>query len=195
MRRASPGARPARPWLRDGLPAALSGGPGALPAGARFVSAGIGGTGLALSLRRPGLLLRNLLHGTALGADATACGLAVFKQTGHFTPCASLARQVSRQRNVDRHDRRTGHPLPAAVPAADRVNAARRAAAAPSRVSAQHARALGGAWALTPQARRKAEWLRTRTGRVSRMVDTAAGQATPQDTAVAVLSVNQNHAF
>lgn len=145
--------------------------------------------------RISGEFVRNLQHDTAFGADTSAAYLALFRQVGAFTPYVSVAGQRSRQSAFDWYDRLTANPLPAVVPGAALVNAAQRVAAESFWVTDQRSLALGASWALTPQVKLKAEWLHTRIGRVSRLVDTPAGEPTPQHTGVNVLSVNLNFAY
>lgn len=151
--------------------------------------------GLGQGWRITSEFVRNLQHDTHFGADASAGYVAVFKQIGASTPYLSLARQASRQSTFDWYQRLTGHPLPAALPGADLINAAQRVAAESYWVTSQQSLALGAAYALSPQLKLKGEWLHSRIGPVSRMVDTPAGQPTPHDTAVNVLSVNLNFVF
>lgn len=145
--------------------------------------------------RVSGEFVRNLQHDTAFGADTSAAYVALFHRIGAFTPYVSAAGQRSRQSAFDWYDRLTAHPLPAAVPGAAAINAAQRVAGESFWVTDQRSLALGTAYALTPQVKLKAEWLHTRIGRVSRLVDTPAGAPTPQHTGVNVLSVNLNFAY
>jgi opacity protein-like surface antigen len=139
--------------------------------------------------------VRNVQHDTPFGADATAGYVAVFRRLGAFTPYVSLAAQRSRDATFDWYERLTNRPLPALVPGADLINAAQRVAAESYWATSQRSLALGTSYALTPQVKLKAEWLHTRIGRVSRLVDTPAGEATPQHTGVNVLSFNLNFAY
>lgn len=151
--------------------------------------------GLGQGWRVTGEFVRNLQHDTSLGADTSAAYVALFRQIGGFTPYASLSGQVSRQATFDWYDRLTANPLPAVVPGAAQINALQRIAAESFWVSSQHSLALGSSYALSPQVKLKAEWLHTRIGRVSRMVDAPAGEPTPQHTGVNVLSVNLNFVY
>lgn len=151
--------------------------------------------GLGGGWRISGEFVRNLQHDTAFGADTSAAYLALFRQIGAFTPYVSLADQRARQGSFDWYDRLTTHPLPAQVPGAAQINAAQRIAAESYWVTAQHSLALGGSHALSPQVKLKAEWLHSRIGRVSRMVDAPAGAPTPRHIGVNVLSVNLNFAY
>jgi hypothetical protein len=139
--------------------------------------------------------VRNLQHDTPFGADATAGYLAVFKRMGAFTPYASVAAQRSRDATFDWYERLTAHPLPAQLPGAAMINAAQRVAAESYWVTSQRSLALGASYAITPQVKLKGEWLHTRIGRVSRMVDPLPGQPTPSNTGVNVLSINLNFAY
>lgn len=145
--------------------------------------------------RITGEFVRNLQHDTAFGADTSAAYLALFRQIGAFTPYVSLAGQRARQGSFDWYERLTANPLPAVVPGAAQINAAQRVAAESYWVTSQHSLALGSSYALSPQLKLKAEWLHSRIGRVSRLVDAPAGEPTPRRTGVNVLSVNLNFAY
>ena len=151
--------------------------------------------GLGQGWRVSGEFVRNLQHDTAFGADTSAAYVALFRQVGAFTPYVSLAGQRARQAAFDWYDRLTAHPLPAVVPGAAQINAAQRVAAESYWVTDQQSLALGSSYALTPQVKLKAEWLHTRIGRISRMVDAPAGEPTPRRTGVNVLSFNLNFAY
>lgn len=145
--------------------------------------------------RISGEFVRNLQHDTAFGADTSAAYVALFRQVDAFTPYVSLAGQRARQGSFDWYDRLTANPLPEQIPGAAQINAAQRVAAESYWVTSQHSLALGSSYALSPQVKLKAEWLHTRIGRVSRLVDAPAGEPTPRRTGVNVLSVNLNFAY
>lgn len=145
--------------------------------------------------RVSGEFVRNVQDDTAFGADATAGYVAVFRQIDRLTPYLSLARRTSHQAGFDWYQRLTAHPLPDGVPGAARINAAQRLAAETTWLADQHSVALGAAYALTPSVKLKGEWLHTRIGRLSQLVDTPPGSPTVHHTGLNVLSFNLNFAF
>ena len=151
--------------------------------------------GLGSGWRTMAEVVRNVQHDTPFGADATAGYVALFKQINRFAPYASLSGMTSRQAGFDWYRRLTDNPLPAAVPGADMINAAQRAASQSYWLTTQTSLALGSSYALSPDAKLKAEWLHTRIGRVSRLAESGPGQPLPHDTSVNVLSVNLSVVF
>ena len=145
--------------------------------------------------RVTGEFVRDVQHDTVFGADATAGYLALFRQLDRLTPYVSVARRSSRQAGFDWHQRLLANPLPASVPGAATINAAQRVAAETHWLTDQASVALGAAYALTPAVKLKAEWLHTRIGQLSQLVDTPPGAQTPGRTCVNVWSVNLNYAF
>lgn len=252
----------ARFWTRDGAPPQV-------PAGPSFQSVRVKATGLALTLRQPGLVLRGSVHRTrthqldgnaipstfpyvplapglgyyqvnnalpgpgvpstinihntivSLGGEYSfgsgwrvaaeyvhnrqqdtdfASGtrgnyVALFRRIGALTPYVSVSQLGSRASALDWYQRLTANPLPGFIPGAAALNGAQRLAAESIWLADQRSLALGASYALSPTLKLKAEWLHSRIGQVSRMVDTPPGSDSPQNTSVDVLSVNLNFVF
>lgn len=139
--------------------------------------------------------VRNWQHDTVLGSDHRSGYIALFRQLGDFTPYVSASMQKSGRHQLDLYDLLVNHPLPSMMPGADQVNAAQRVLAESNYVADQRSWALGSSWRLSAGSKLKFEWMRTHVGRVSRMIDVPAGQATPSNTSVDVFSLNYNFAF
>lgn len=142
-----------------------------------------------------GELARNIQHDIELGSDTLGGYLMVSRRVGHFTPYTSVSALRSPKGAREWVDRLTNQPLPAFIPGADMINAAQRAAAEGTYTTDQRSFAVGSSYNLTPSSKLKAEWMRTRVGLVSRMVDTPAGSPTIRDTHIDVLSINYNFVF
>ncbi|OYU68323.1 MAG: hypothetical protein CFE45_43360, partial [Burkholderiales bacterium PBB5] len=73
-----------------------------------------------------------------------------------------------------------GTTLPPFIPGAQAINAAQRLAAESIYAADQDTWALGSAWRRPLGGSLKLEFARTHIGEVTRLIDTPAGQATPQ---------------
>jgi hypothetical protein len=138
---------------------------------------------------------RNVQRKTDQGMDTRGGYLALFKRIEDVTPYVSLAALRSSAGALAWVDRLTGQPLPGAIPGADALNAAQRAAAEGAYTVDQRSLAVGSAYALSASSKLKVEWMRTHIGRVSKMVDTPAGSAAPRDTHVDVVSLSYSFVF
>ncbi len=132
---------------------------------------------------------------TEVGYDALAGYVAVFKRIGDFTPYVSVAREKSSSDLIGWAQRLRAPSLPPQVPGASLVNAAQRLAGENVFAYDQDSIALGVSYALSPTAKLKAEWMRTRVGDVSKHFDTPPGKPDPAGLRVNTLSVNFNVAF
>ena len=132
---------------------------------------------------------------TEAGSEQRSAYLALFKQIGRFTPYVSLARERSGGKLLEWRRRLVSNPMPAFIPGADQINAANRFAGETLFAYDQHSLALGLSYAIAPQAKLKAEWMRTKVGEASNHFDTPPGQADAQGLRVDTLSVNFNVAF
>jgi len=144
-----------------------------------------GGWGVA------GEYARDFQHGSELGSDTRGGYLALSRRIGAFTPYTSLAALRSSRVSLAWWDQLTA-PLPPFLAGAA---AAQRMAAEGIYAADQRSLALGSAYHLSSTSKLKFEWMRTRIGRVSRLVDTPAGSESPRDTHIDVLSVNYNFVF
>lgn len=132
---------------------------------------------------------------TELGYDSRGGYVALLHDVGAWTPYLGAATLRTAEGTLDWFERLTVTTLPPAVPGADAINAAQRAAGEFGFATDQRSWALGTSWRLDARQRMKVEWLRTRIGRVSRFVDTPAGQDTPRHTAVQVWSASYSFSF
>lgn len=130
-----------------------------------------------------------------LGSDSRAGYLALFKRIGAWTPYLSVAFQRSSDGVLGWRRRLIDEGLPAQMPGATQINAAQRVAGEAVYAFDQRALALGVSYALSPTAKLKAEWLRTRVGAASAHFDTPPGLPDPRDLRVDTLSFNVNVAF
>ena len=132
---------------------------------------------------------------TELGSESVAGYVALFKRIGDFTPYTSLARQKSSAETLRWAKRLLTPGLPAQVPGAAQINAMQRLAGENGYAYDQDSIALGVSWALSPAAKLKAEWMRTRVGAVSYHFDTPAGRPGTSGLRVNSLAVNFSVAF
>ncbi len=130
-----------------------------------------------------------------VGADSSAGYIAVFKRVGAWTPYASLARQRSSRGLLDWRLRLTSAPTPATVPGAAGLNAAQRLAGESVYAADQRSTAVGLSYSLSPQAKLKAEWMRTRIGIASVHVDTPPGQPDASGLRLHTVSASLSVAF
>lgn len=140
-------------------------------------------------------LARTRQQDTELGSDTRGGYLALSRHMGAFTPYVYAGALRSTSASLAWQDRLTGSPLPSFIPGADQLNAAQKLAAETTYMVDQRTWALGAAYRLGGNSTLKAEWSRTHIGRVSRLVDTPAGSASPRDTNVDVLSFNYSFVF
>jgi hypothetical protein len=139
--------------------------------------------------------VRNRQRDTEVGSDTRGGYIALLRRFGDFTPYASLARLRASDTALDWHRRLTGTTLPPFIPGADAINAAQRAAAESIYALDQRSVAFGASWALDASQKLKFEWMHTRVGQVSRLVDTPPGSATPSHTGIDVWSINYSFSF
>ncbi|OGB04886.1 MAG: hypothetical protein A3E25_13730 [Burkholderiales bacterium RIFCSPHIGHO2_12_FULL_69_20] len=145
--------------------------------------------------RVAGEFVRNQQHDTELASDTKARYIAVFRQMGKFTPYLSVARLDSPARSFDWYQRLTNPSLPGFIPGAAQLNAAQRMAGESIWLADQHSVAVGSSYALSPSMKLKGEWMRSRIGQMSRLVDTPPGSATVSQQSIDVWSINLNFAF
>lgn len=137
---------------------------------------------------------RNLQHDMV--APGSAAGyLAVIHQQGPWSPYAALSRLVSTGRGAQLVRALDATVLPGTDEQSQQLNASQRIAADAYPTYAQTSLALGTAYALSPRTRLKAEWLQTRIGWRSSLLDSPAGGATLHDLGVRVWSFNYNFTF
>ena len=145
--------------------------------------------------RVAGEFVRMRQRDTELGSDSLGGYVALFKRFGDFTPYVSLARQQSSDEIRGWYTRLTSGGLPSQLPGAAQINGAQRQAAEGLYAFDQRSLAVGLSYALSPTARVKTEWMRTRVGEMSNHFDTPPGLPDPRGLKVDTLTMNLNVAF
>lgn len=133
---------------------------------------------------------RDVQQRTDLGANTVGAYVAVLHTLGHVTPYVSLARLQTVGAPRQAWQALNG----AAGSGSDALSVAQRVAADSIPFYDQTSLGLGAAWGLTPRSQLKGEWMHTRIGKRSAMVDDPA-QGTVHDTGVNVLSLNYSVVF
>lgn len=133
--------------------------------------------------------------GSELGSDSKAGYLALFRNIGAYTPYVSVARQRSSDTILNWRLNLSTPSMPAFVPGGAQLNAAQRVAGESGYAFDQKSLALGLAYALSPTAKIKGEWMRTQVGAISGHFDAPAGQPDATGLRVNTLSVNLSVAF
>jgi hypothetical protein len=138
---------------------------------------------------------RNIQMRTENGANTAGGYIALLHKMDRFTPYVSYARLRSMGSSVSSVNKLDAITLPAFVPYADDNNKSQRYAADVVQMFDQDSVALGTSFDLTPQSKLKAEWLRTRIGNRSAMVDSPAGGDVVRRERINVLSLNYSFAY
>ncbi|MBH2016090.1 MAG: hypothetical protein I8H88_06345 [Burkholderiales bacterium] len=133
---------------------------------------------------------RNFQRRTQLGFDSAGASLALLHTIGDFTPYVSAGRQQS----LGASRLRSRRLLESAGAGTDELSVAQRRAGEAIRVQDQTSVGVGLGWAVTPQSRLKAEWMHTRIGERSALVDNPPGE-TLSGRSLNVLSLNYSFAF
>jgi hypothetical protein len=131
---------------------------------------------------------------TERSIDSTGGYLTVSREIAAFTPYLTVSRLFSSSASrawARRFDETT---LPAGMPGAAPLNASMRISADSVPVYDQRSWAVGGAYALSPTHKLKAEWMRTRS-KVSSMLDLPAGESLFRPRSVDVLSLSYSFVF
>lgn len=128
------------------------------------------------------------------GLDGAGGYVSLRRQMGAWTPYVYYAQLKSESGGLDTYRTINGHTVPSFVPLSPVINASQRAVADALYVADQQSLAIGTSYALTPKARVKAEWLRTRVGVVSNLVDAPSGSDVRNQN-IDVLSVSYSFIF
>jgi len=131
---------------------------------------------------------------TERSIDAQTGYLTLTRELGHWSPYLTFARLFSSPRSREWARQLDETTVPAYVPGGDQLNASMRASADAIPVYDQRSWAFGAAYAVSPTAKLKAEWLHTRA-KVSSMFDLPSGERLFQPRSVDVLSVNYSFTF
>lgn len=125
-------------------------------------------------------LARNQQFRTRLGSNTLGGYVTVFREMGAFTPYASVGRLRTMDPQMQRYRQLIGTQLPPVLPGAAQINAGQRIAAESIYIANQTSWALGMAWHAPWGGSLKLEHASTRIGETTRLVDTPAGQPTPE---------------
>lgn len=131
---------------------------------------------------------------TERSIDSTAGYLTVSREIAAFTPYVTLSRLFSSSASRAWARRLDETTLPAGMPGAEALNASMRISADSVPVYDQRSWAVGGAYALSPTHKLKAEWMRTQS-KVSSMLDLPAGEKMFKRRSVDVLSLTYSFVF
>ena len=146
---------------------------------------------LAPSWRVVGEFARVFQRRTSLGTDSAGAYLALLHDMGHVTPYVLVARQQSLG-----NGRMIAKRLYQAAGAdASQLAVAQRVAAETGvQLYDQTSFGVGAAWAVGARSQLKAEWMHTRIGEGSNLIDSPRGQRVHDDS-VQVWSLNYSFAF
>lgn len=122
-------------------------------------------------LRLVGEYGRRRFDNATTGADTSAGYLALLKRVGRWTPYVYWSGIRTSEAALDFITGLNDTHLPQTIPSADLINASQRTGADLLSPYDQHSWALGASYSLSPTSRIKAEWMHTRTGRLSVFVD------------------------
>lgn len=147
---------------------------------------------LAPNWRLVSEVARSFQQRTDLGADTLGAYAALLYRADRFTPYVLLSRLKSTGDSW-----RNAMALEASAQAAPLPDlaVAQRAAADSIPVYDQSSLALGLSYAVSPQSRLKGEWMRTRIGRRSAMVDSPAGGPLVSHDLIHTLSISYSFVF
>lgn len=132
---------------------------------------------------------------TEFGMDAKTGYVNLSRRIGDFTPYVTASRVLSAPYQRQWAQRLRGSDLPAAIPGAAMINLAQHAAADTMVTYDQSSLALGLSYALAPNARLKAEWMRTRIGSTTSSASLLPGMPYPSNSRIDVLSLNVSFDF
>jgi hypothetical protein len=117
------------------------------------------------------------------------------RRIGDFTPYVTVSRVLSAPYQRQWAQRLRGNDLPAAIPGAAMINAAQHVAADTMVTYDQSSLALGASYAVAPNAKLKAEWMRTRIGAVTGSASPLPGMPYPSHSRIDVLSLSVSFDF
>jgi hypothetical protein len=146
-------------------------------------------------------VVRNIQMRTENGANTAGGYVAVLHKIDRFTPYVSFAKlrsvgdSMKTVRGLDGSVVPYLSPAPADVAAVDALNMSQRVGADIIQAYDQDSLAIGTSFAVTPSSKLKLEWMRTRIGNRSAMVDSPAGGDAVRHQHIQVLSLNYNFVF
>jgi hypothetical protein len=138
---------------------------------------------------------RNFQHEMRVAPGSAGGYLALIHQRGAWSPYVSLSRLVSLGAGARLTAQLDATVLPGTDPQTLAINASQRAAADAYPVVFQTSLAVGASYALSATTKLKLEWLDTRIGRRSSLIDSPAGGEPIRHQGVRVWSLNYNFVF
>lgn len=132
---------------------------------------------------------------TEFGIEANTGYVNLSRRIGHVTPYVTVSRVLSAPYQRQWAQRLRGNDLPAAIPGAAMINAAQHVAADTMVTYDQSSLALGASYAVAPNAKLKAEWMRTRIGAVTGSASPLPGTPYPSHSRIDVLSLSVSFDF
>lgn len=140
--------------------------------------------------------VRDIQHDTTLGLNTAGGYIAILKSMDKWTPyvSASVLKTVGSAARDHKLLRQTAVP-DVAPPITGQINAIQGRIADSVPFYDQHSLAIGTSYALTPNSKLKAEWLRTWVGEGSSMVDSPRGGPAVADESIDVFSFSYNFAY
>lgn len=132
---------------------------------------------------------------TEFGIEAKTGYVNLSRRFGDITPYVTVSRVLSAPYQRQWAQRLRGNDLPAVIPGAAMINLAQHAAADTMVTYDQSSLALGLSYALAPNAKVKAEWMRTRIGSVTGSASPLPGMPYPSHSRIDVLSLNVSFDF
>lgn len=139
--------------------------------------------------------VRNVQMRTENGQNTTGGYIAVLHKMDRFTPYVSVSTLHSTNAALKTVRQLDEAQVPALMPESDQVSMVHRAAADVIQAFDQHSVALGASYAVTPYSKLKLEWMHTRIGERSAMVDSPQGGEPIRRQGIQVLSLNYSFAF
>jgi hypothetical protein len=140
-------------------------------------------------------LVRNVQTRTENGFNTAGGYVALQTRINRFSPYVSYARLRSMGAPVRVTRQLDATVLPGNTPDIQAANASQRYAADIIAMYDQSSVALGSSYAVTPQSKLKFEWVNTRIGERSAMVDAPAGSEVIRHQRINVLSLNYSFVF
>lgn len=147
---------------------------------------------LAPDWRLVGEVARNFQRRTDLGSSTLGAYLALLHRVDRFTPYVMVSHLRTLGRSMDNALALEQAARAAVLPD---LAAAQRAAGDGLPVYDQTALSLGLSYALDPHSKLKGEWMRTRIGKRSSMVDSAAGSEVVSHELINTLSISYSVVF
>ena len=131
--------------------------------------------GLPSDFRIVSEFAHSVVRHSDLAPQATRGYVAVLKRIDKWTPYATYAFLRSPSKDLDFYKRVNYNSVPSLIPGAFQINASQRAGADQIVVFDQRSWAIGTSYSFSAKSKLKAEYLKTRIGEVSHLVDAPPG--------------------